>query len=101
MQTAIEEVLAALGNLHAVLFQVGDIIHPRMRRVTPIGEQFPVQAVALDGFPQPNRMPAVAFANEHGKHPGIGIVRHRQHSASEIAHHIGQIGVTAGQHKGI
>jgi hypothetical protein len=60
-----------------------------------------IQAVALDGFPQPNRMPAVAFANEHAKHPGIGIVRHRQHSASEIAHHIGQIGVTARQHKGI
>jgi hypothetical protein len=59
-----------------------------------------IQAVALDGFPQPNRMPAVAFANEHAKHPGIGIVRHRQHSASEIAHHIGQIGVTARQHKG-
>jgi hypothetical protein len=34
VQTAIERVLAALGNLHAVLFRVGDIIHPRMGRVT-------------------------------------------------------------------
>ena len=52
------------------------------------------RAVAFGGFAQPKRMPAAAFVNRHCKRPGIGIVHHRQHPASEIAHHIGQFGMT-------
>jgi hypothetical protein len=61
-----------------------------MGLVTPLDEQFLAQAVAFDSF-----APAIAIVNQHAKRLGIGIIRHRQHSISEIAHRIRQIGVAA------
>ena len=38
--SVIQPIQRTLANLHAILFLVGDIIHPRMGLVTSLGQSF-------------------------------------------------------------